>query len=117
MATLELEVNGETTKIEVRDPDEPLLHCAAQPARSHWSEVRRRPRPMRRVHRHRRRAGHARQAAPDRSRRATAGASARGGEASSTPVAAALAHAVHDACGARLRTVPFTPQRVREAMA
>jgi hypothetical protein len=40
-----------------------------------------------------------------------------GGEASSTPVAAALAHAVHDACGARLRTVPFTPQRVREAMA
>ena len=29
----------------------------------------------------------------------------------------ALANAVHDACGARLRTVPFTPQRVREAMA
>ncbi len=40
-----------------------------------------------------------------------------GGEAASTPVAAALANAVYDACGARLRTVPFTPERVREAMA
>ena len=40
-----------------------------------------------------------------------------GGEASSTPVAAALANAVYDACGARLRTVPFTRQRVREALA
>jgi CO/xanthine dehydrogenase Mo-binding subunit len=39
------------------------------------------------------------------------------GEAASTPVAAALANAVHDACGARLRTVPFTPPRVREALA
>ncbi len=28
-----------------------------------------------------------------------------------------LAKPVHDACGAHLRTVPFTPQRVREAMA
>ncbi len=40
-----------------------------------------------------------------------------GGEASATPVAAALANAIHDACGARLRAVPFTPERVRAAMA
>ena len=38
------------------------------------------------------------------------------GEASATPVAAALANAVFDATGARLRTVPFTPERVRRAM-
>jgi nicotinate dehydrogenase subunit B len=31
-------------------------------------------------------------------------------------VAAALANAVFDAVGARLRTVPMTPARVREAM-
>jgi CO/xanthine dehydrogenase Mo-binding subunit len=40
-----------------------------------------------------------------------------GGEAASTPVPAALANAVFDACGARLRTVPFTPERVRAAFA
>jgi CO/xanthine dehydrogenase Mo-binding subunit len=39
-----------------------------------------------------------------------------GGEASSTPVPAALANAVYDACGARLRTVPFTRERVKTAM-
>ncbi len=39
------------------------------------------------------------------------------GEASSAPVAAALANAVHDACGVRLRTVPFTRERVRAALA
>ena len=39
-----------------------------------------------------------------------------GGEAASTPVAAALANAVFDAAGARLRTVPFTPGRVRAAL-
>jgi nicotinate dehydrogenase subunit B len=38
------------------------------------------------------------------------------GEASTTPVAAALANAVFDATGVRLRTVPFTPQRVKAAM-
>ncbi|MEO8486549.1 MAG: molybdopterin cofactor-binding domain-containing protein [Betaproteobacteria bacterium] len=38
-----------------------------------------------------------------------------GGEAASTPVPAALANAVFDASGARLRTVPFTPDRVRAA--
>ncbi len=38
------------------------------------------------------------------------------GEASSAPVAAALANAVHDACGIRLRTVPFTRERVRAAL-
>lgn len=38
------------------------------------------------------------------------------GEASSTPVAAALANAVYDAAGVRLRTVPFTPQRVFQAL-
>jgi CO/xanthine dehydrogenase Mo-binding subunit len=35
------------------------------------------------------------------------------GEAASTPVAAALANAVFDSAGIRLRTVPFTPERVR----
>jgi len=39
------------------------------------------------------------------------------GEASSTPVAAALANAVYDAAGIRLRTVPFTRQRVLDALA
>ena len=39
-----------------------------------------------------------------------------GGEAASAPVPAALANAVYDACGARLRTVPFTRERVKTAM-
>ena len=39
------------------------------------------------------------------------------GEAAATPVPAALANAVFDATGARLRTVPFTPERVKEALA
>jgi len=38
------------------------------------------------------------------------------GEASCAPVAAALANAVHDACGVRLRTVPFTRERVKAAL-
>jgi CO/xanthine dehydrogenase Mo-binding subunit len=39
-----------------------------------------------------------------------------GGEASCTTVTAALANAVYDAAGIRLRTVPFTPARVRSAL-
>jgi nicotinate dehydrogenase subunit B len=39
------------------------------------------------------------------------------GEAASTPVGAALANAVFDATGARLRTVPFRPERVKAALA
>jgi CO/xanthine dehydrogenase Mo-binding subunit len=39
------------------------------------------------------------------------------GEAASTPVPAALANAVFDATGVRLRTVPFRPERVRAALA
>jgi CO/xanthine dehydrogenase Mo-binding subunit len=39
------------------------------------------------------------------------------GEASTVTVPAALANAVYDATGARLRTVPFTPERVRAALA
>jgi CO/xanthine dehydrogenase Mo-binding subunit len=39
------------------------------------------------------------------------------GEAASSPVGAALANAVFDATGARLRTVPFTPERVKAALA
>jgi nicotinate dehydrogenase subunit B len=39
------------------------------------------------------------------------------GEAACAPVAAALANAVHDACGVRLRSVPFTRERVRSALA
>jgi len=38
------------------------------------------------------------------------------GEAASAPVAAALANAVFDATGARLRTIPFTPERVQAAI-
>jgi CO/xanthine dehydrogenase Mo-binding subunit len=39
------------------------------------------------------------------------------GEAATAPVAAALANAVFDATGVRLRTVPFTPARVKAALA
>ena len=39
------------------------------------------------------------------------------GEAATAPVAAALANAVFDATGVRLRTVPFTPARVKTALA
>lgn len=38
------------------------------------------------------------------------------GEAASTPVGAALANAVFDATGVRLRTVPFRPERVKAAL-
>lgn len=38
------------------------------------------------------------------------------GEAACTPVGAALANAVFDATGARLRTVPYTPERVKAAL-
>jgi CO/xanthine dehydrogenase Mo-binding subunit len=38
------------------------------------------------------------------------------GEAATAPVAAAVANAVFDATGVRLRTVPFTPERVRAAL-
>ncbi|HEX6896960.1 MAG TPA: molybdopterin cofactor-binding domain-containing protein, partial [Bryobacteraceae bacterium] len=38
------------------------------------------------------------------------------GEASTAPVAAALANAIFDATGVRLRTVPFTPARVKAAL-
>jgi CO/xanthine dehydrogenase Mo-binding subunit len=38
------------------------------------------------------------------------------GEAASTPVPAALANAVFDATGVRLRTVPFRSDRVKAAM-
>ena len=39
------------------------------------------------------------------------------GEAASSPVPAALANAVFDASGVRLRSVPFTPARVKAALA
>lgn len=38
------------------------------------------------------------------------------GEAASTPVPAALANAVFDATGVRLRTAPFRPERVKVAL-
>jgi CO/xanthine dehydrogenase Mo-binding subunit len=38
------------------------------------------------------------------------------GEAACTTVGPALANAVFDATGARLRTVPFTPERVKAAL-
>jgi CO/xanthine dehydrogenase Mo-binding subunit len=38
------------------------------------------------------------------------------GEASTAPVGAALGNAVFDATGVRLRTIPFTPERVKAAL-
>lgn len=38
------------------------------------------------------------------------------GEAAQGPAAAALANAIADASGARLREIPFTPQRVKDAI-
>ena len=38
------------------------------------------------------------------------------GEAATAPVAAALANAIFDAAGVRLRTVPLTPQRMKAAL-
>ena len=38
------------------------------------------------------------------------------GEAACAPVGAALANAVFDATGARLRTVPFTPERMKSTL-
>jgi CO/xanthine dehydrogenase Mo-binding subunit len=38
------------------------------------------------------------------------------GESSITVVAAAVANAIFDATGARVRHVPFTPQRVKAAL-
>jgi CO/xanthine dehydrogenase Mo-binding subunit len=38
------------------------------------------------------------------------------GEASLSPVGGALANAIFDAAGVRLRTVPFTPARVKAAL-
>jgi len=39
-----------------------------------------------------------------------------GGEPSIVPVTAAIANAIFDATGARLRRVPFTPERVLNAL-
>jgi CO/xanthine dehydrogenase Mo-binding subunit len=39
-----------------------------------------------------------------------------GGEPSSAPIAAAIANAIHDAVGIRLREAPFTPERVLAGM-
>ena len=47
----------------------------------------------------------------------TAGRAMGAGETSVTVAAAAIANAVFDATGARLRQVPFTPERVRAALA
>jgi len=38
------------------------------------------------------------------------------GEAATSPIPAAIANAIFDATGARVRQVPFTPDRVREAL-
>jgi len=39
------------------------------------------------------------------------------GETSITVVAAALGNAIFDATGARIRQIPFTPERVKAALA
>jgi CO/xanthine dehydrogenase Mo-binding subunit len=38
------------------------------------------------------------------------------GEAATSPIPAAIANAIYDATGARLRDVPFTPDRVRAGL-
>ncbi|MBV9631872.1 MAG: xanthine dehydrogenase family protein molybdopterin-binding subunit, partial [Xanthobacteraceae bacterium] len=38
------------------------------------------------------------------------------GEASTRPIAAAIANAIFDATGVRIRRAPFTPDRVRQSM-
>jgi CO/xanthine dehydrogenase Mo-binding subunit len=38
------------------------------------------------------------------------------GETAVTAVAAAIANAVYDATGARIRQIPFTPERVKAAL-
>jgi len=47
----------------------------------------------------------------------TVGESKGIGESSNSPVAGAIANAVFDAVGLRLRRLPFTQDRVREAAA
>ena len=44
-------------------------------------------------------------------------ASTGAGEASSRPTAAAIANAIYDATGVRLRRAPLTPERVKAGMA
>jgi CO/xanthine dehydrogenase Mo-binding subunit len=39
------------------------------------------------------------------------------GETASAPIGAAIGNAIFDATGVRLRQIPFTPARVREALA
>ena len=39
------------------------------------------------------------------------------GEPGAVPIAAAIANAVYAACGARVRELPITPDRVRKAIA
>ena len=38
------------------------------------------------------------------------------GEPAACPVPAAIANAIHDATGARIRAVPMTPERVKAAL-
>lgn len=82
----------------------------AKLARAAWAEIRLRTGTVRRLHGAHRRPSRA----LSRDHRPTLpplGA----GEASTVPVAAALANAIFDATGVRLRTVPFTAQRVKTA--
>jgi nicotinate dehydrogenase subunit B len=39
------------------------------------------------------------------------------GEAATSPIAPAIANAIFDATGARLRALPFTAERVKQALA
>ena len=85
--TLRITVNGRRHRVEA-EPDTPLLYVLEVPEDVEITLLDRRDQPA-------------------------VGA----GEPAACPVPAAIANAIFDATGARVRTLPFTPARVRRALA
>lgn len=102
MPSFELRVNGGTQTVDVRDPDEPPLYLLRNRLGLTGA----------RYGRELGQCGAPRSGVEFAPNEPPPGA----GEAPSTPVAAALANAVYDAAGIRLRMVPFTRQRVLQAL-